>query len=89
MQQHAVRLIGSPAAGGLFALLARLAGVPRSRAEWRLIRRPSFHNSIGELEFDERTAFVTLHRSARGSEPAEKLYQLDVTELTRPAAPAR
>jgi hypothetical protein len=83
-QRQTVRLVGSRAAGAIFALLARLAGVPRSRADWRLIRRPSFHNSIAELELNHRTARVTLHRSATRGENRERLYQLDVTLLTRP-----
>jgi PhoD-like phosphatase len=82
-QRWAVRLIGSGAAAAVLGGLARLAGVERSRADWRFVRRPSFHNSIGELELDGRSARVTLHRSARKDEDRERLHTLDVTELAR------
>ena len=81
LQRRAVRLIGSNAAGAVLGRLARLAGVRPSRADWHLVRRPSFHNSIGELELDRRSARVTLYRSAREGEVRERLHRLDVTEL--------
>ena len=80
-QRRAVRLIGSRAAAAIFRRLARLTGVEPSRADWRLVRQPSFHNSIGELELDRRSARLTLYRSARSDEDPERLSQLDVTEL--------
>jgi hypothetical protein len=86
-QRWAVRLIGSGAAAAALGGLARLAGVERSRADWRLVRRPSFHNSIGELELDGRSARVTLYRSAREGEDRERLHTLDVTELANEPAP--
>jgi hypothetical protein len=82
-QRRAVRLIGSNAAGAVLGGLARLAGVQRSRADWRLVRRPSFHNSLGELELDGRSGRVTLYRSATEGENRERLHRLDVTELAR------
>jgi hypothetical protein len=81
LQRRAVRLIGSNAAGAVLGRLARLAGVRPSRADWHLVRRPSFHNSIGELDLDRRSARVTLYRSAREGEALERLHRLDVTEL--------
>jgi hypothetical protein len=92
LQRRAVQLIGSNAAGTVLGRLARLAGVRPSRADWRLVRRPSFHNSIGELELDGRSARVTLYRSAREGEVRERLHRLDVTELAadeQPTAPTR
>ena len=80
-QRRAVRLIGTGAAAAALGGLARLAGVQRSRADWRFVRRPSFHNSIGELELDGRSGRVTLYRSATASEDRERLHRLDVTEL--------
>jgi hypothetical protein len=62
-------------------LLARLARVPRSRTDWRLIREPSFLNSLGELDLHNRAARVTLYRSAHQGEEPERLYELDTTEL--------
>jgi PhoD-like phosphatase len=87
-QKWAVRLISSGIAAASLRGLARLAGVERSRADWRFVRRPSFHNSIGELELDRRNARVTLYRSAQAGEDWERLHRLDVTELAREHAPA-
>jgi hypothetical protein len=81
VQRRAVRVIGSSAAAAFLRGLARLARVEPSRADWRLVRQPSFHNSIGELELDRRSARVTLYRSARSGEVRERLHRLDVTEL--------
>ena len=81
MQRRAVKMITSPPAAGLTRLLARLAGVPRSRTDWRLIRQPSFHNSLGELHLHERAARATLYRSADSDEDFERLHELDTTEL--------
>ena len=80
-QRRAVRLIGSRPSAAVLARLARLAAVEPARADWSLIRRPSFHNSIGELELDERSARVTLYRSAGEGEETERLYRLDATQL--------
>jgi hypothetical protein len=88
-QRRAVRLIGSRAAAAVLGRLARRAGVEPSRADWRLVRRPSFHNSIGELELDRRSARVTLYRSAGKGEETERLYRLDVTELAADAFDAQ
>ena len=82
-QRRAVRLIGTGAAAAALGALARLAGVERSRADWRFVRRPSFHNSLGELELDGRSGRVTLYRSATEDEDRERLNKLDVTELAR------
>jgi hypothetical protein len=76
-----VRLTGSAVAARAFALLARLAGVPRPPADWRLLRRQSFDNSVGELEFDRRQATVVLRRSAGDGEDPEELQHLHTTIL--------
>jgi hypothetical protein len=80
-QRWAVRAIGSAAAAAVLRRLARLAGVESSSADWKLVRRPSFHNSIGELELDQRSARVKLYRSATSGENNERLYHLDTTDL--------
>jgi len=82
-QRQAVRLIGTGTAAAALGALARLAGVERSRADWRFVRRPSFHNSLGELVLDGRSGRVTLYRSATEDEDRERLNKLDVTELAR------
>ncbi len=84
-QRLAVRLIASRPSAALFGRLARLAGVERSDTDWRLVRRPSFHNSLGELELDARSARVILYRSAGEDEDRERLHRLDVTQLAADA----
>jgi hypothetical protein len=81
-QRRLVRLTGSRPAALVFWLLARLARVPRPSVDWAFVRRPTFDNSIGELELDGRAARVTLRRSAREGEDAERLRLLHVTGLS-------
>ncbi len=80
-ERQIVRLTGSTAAAIVFSSLARLADVPPPSVDWSFLRRPTFVNSIGELELDGRAARVTLRRSARKGENAEQLYPLHVTKL--------
>jgi hypothetical protein len=80
-ERRTVRLTGSKGAGLVFSLLARLAGVPPPSADWKFLRRPTFDNSIGELELAGRLARVILRRSGREGESAEHLHPLHVTEL--------
>ena len=77
-----MRLTGSKGATLLFAFLGRLAHVPPPSADWNFVRRPSFDNAIGELAFERRAANVTLRRSAREREDAERLQLLHATELS-------
>jgi PhoD-like phosphatase len=81
-QRSIVRLTASKGAALVFSLLARLAHVPTPSAKWDFVRRPSFDNSIGELELDRRAAHITLRRSAREGEDPERLHPLHVTELS-------
>jgi hypothetical protein len=83
MQRRAVKMINSRPAVAVNRLLARLARVPSSRTDWRLIRQPSFHNSLGELRLDKRAANATLYRSADQGEDTEQLYELDTTDLAQ------
>jgi hypothetical protein len=92
-QRRVVRLTGSKAAALVFSFLARRAQVPAPSARWDFFHRPCFDNAIGELELDRRAARVTLRRSAREGEDAERLHPLHVAELAgngvsqRPTAP--
>jgi hypothetical protein len=83
MQRRSVKLMTSRPGAAVAGLFARLARVPRSRTDWRLIRRPSYHNSLGELQLHERAAHATLYRSADEDEDRERLYELDTTTLAR------
>jgi PhoD-like phosphatase len=80
-ERRILRLTGSRGAGLVFSRLARLAGVPHPTADWYFVRRPTFDNSIGELELRGRAARVTLYRSGREGESAERLHAPDVTQL--------
>ena len=82
-QRRSVKLITSRPAAALTRLLARLARVSPSRTDWRLIRQPSFHNSLGELHLSDRAARATLYRSAAEGEEPERLYKLDTTDLAQ------
>jgi hypothetical protein len=83
-ERLAVRVTGSRAAERLFAALARRARVDPPSAHWRFVREPTFENSIAELELDERSARVTVRRSPREDEDAERLVELHRTTLTSP-----
>jgi hypothetical protein len=72
-ERRIVEATGSRVAGWLFALLARLAGVPEPSARWQRTRPPSFENALSELVLDERAASVTIRRSPREGEDAERL----------------
>lgn len=80
-ERRIVRSTGSKGAAFVFAWLARLAGVAPPSAEWRYLRRPTFDNSIGELELDGRGARVTIRRSSREGEDVTRLHPLHTTCL--------
>jgi hypothetical protein len=82
-QRRVVRVTGSRLAGAVFSLLARACGVAPPTAVWTLVNGPTFDNSIGELELDERTARVTISRPAarRETGPAlQTLHKLTLSE---------
>jgi hypothetical protein len=80
-ERRIVQATGSRPAGAVFSRLARKARVPEPSASWRFIRRPTYDNSIGELELDARSARVTLWRSPHRREDVERLVPLHRTEL--------
>jgi hypothetical protein len=82
LQRRVVRLTGSRGAAGLFSRLARRGGVDPPTASWRFVRGPSFDNSIGELELNERTAHATIRRTtATGGEPGLRtLHQCTLSQ---------
>ena len=80
-ERRIVHVTGSRAAGVVFSLLAQLAGVPPTSLDWDFVCRPTFDNSIGELELAGRSATVTIRRSAKEGEDAERLRSLHETVL--------
>jgi hypothetical protein len=87
-ERRIVKATGSRLSAALFSRLARGAGVPDPSARWEFVRRPTYENSIGELELDERSARVTVWRSPHQGENAERLVQLHRTELAAELRPA-
>ena len=87
-QRRVVRVTGSRLAGAMFSLLARACGVASPTATWTLVSGPTFDNSIGELELNERTARVTISRPAVRGETGralQTLHQLTLSEEDRTA----
>jgi hypothetical protein len=56
-------------------------GVPAPSASWRFVRRPTYDNSVGELELAARSARVTIWRSPHHGEDVERLVPLHRTGL--------
>jgi hypothetical protein len=81
-ERRIVNMTGSRPAASVFSALARASGVRPPTARWTISTRRTFHNSIGELVLDRRSAHVTLFRSARGPEEGEsrlvRLYDADL-----------
>ncbi len=82
-------------AAAVFSALARACRVPAPSATWEIVSGPTYDNSIGELELDERTADVTIRRaSPTGSgsplesrphpTPVERAGRLRVEETSVP-----
>ena len=87
-QRRVVRVTGSRLAGTVFSLLARACGVAAPTATWTLVNGPTFDNSIGELELNERTAHLTISRPAvrRETGPAlQTLHKLTLSDEERTA----
>jgi hypothetical protein len=62
-ERRVVRLMHTRALAVVVAWLARLAGVKRPTASWKLISGPTFENSIAVLDLDERAARITIRSS--------------------------
>jgi hypothetical protein len=80
LQRRAIRLGGSRVAAAGLSCLARWSGVADVAVEWRFVRGPTFENSIGALELDERTARLTI-RSAGHDEHGPSLAPLHSLSL--------
>jgi PhoD-like phosphatase len=63
LERRVMKATGSRAAATVFSTLARACRVPAPSASWKLLSRPTYDNSIGELVLDERTASVTISRT--------------------------
>ena len=75
-ERRVIRLMASPWTARCTRWLARRAGVVKARAEWDVVDGPTFDNSVGVLEIDERRAAVTISRSALLGDPEDTLHPL-------------
>ena len=62
--------------------LARAAGVKAPSATWRFLSGPTFHNSIGAIDLDGRTASVTIRRSGSDDDESPLLTPVHARDLT-------
>jgi hypothetical protein len=63
MQRRVIRVGASRPAAAVLSRLACRAGVRDIAVEWRFLGGPTFDNSIGSLELDERDARLTISRA--------------------------
>jgi hypothetical protein len=89
-ERRVVRILFSRATGIVAQGMARLAGVRIAPARWRMISGPTFENSIGLIDIDERRARVTIRQSAAASDGTPILMPLQTRDLTgSPVQPRR
>ncbi len=69
--------------------LARTAGVAAPTAKWRVVAGPTFHNSIGAIDVDERTATVSIRQSGTQGDDSPHLERLHDYDLTGASPRAR
>jgi hypothetical protein len=81
-ERRIVQATGSRPAAKLFALLAKLAGVPPPSASWHPVSDESFENVLGELVLEGRAAGATIRRSPREGEDPERLVAERRLELS-------
>jgi hypothetical protein len=75
-ERRVVRLTATRAVAAVMRRVARLAGVERPAADWRLLNGPTFDNSVAVLELDERSSRVTISRSGPEDEEGPTLTEL-------------
>jgi PhoD-like phosphatase len=83
-ERRIVKATGSRIAAKVFAVLAKLAGVPPPSASWTPIRDPTFENTLGELVLEGRSASATIRRSPREGENPDLLVAEQPLALTDP-----
>jgi hypothetical protein len=81
-ERRAIRVLRTGLAERIARLLARTAGVRPPKASWRLVRGPTFDNSIAVLALDERAAQVTISRSGGEEDDGPALQQLHAQQLS-------
>jgi hypothetical protein len=82
-ERRVVRVMHTRALAGIAGGLARLAGVKRPTARWKLVSGPTFDNSIAVLDVDERKAHVTIRSSGTADDDGPLLALLHERVLSR------
>jgi PhoD-like phosphatase len=81
-ERRVIRLFSTGASRVVCRALARAARVRRPDVEWRLVSPVTFDNSVAVLDLDERSARLSIRRSAPeadGEWPLESLLERDLT----------
>ncbi len=81
-ERRSVKLLHTRVVERLMQLAARAAGVRGTGATWRVVRGPTFDNSIAVLTLDERAAHVTISRSGGEDEDGPALAELHTRALS-------
>jgi hypothetical protein len=81
-ERRVVRVMHSRPLAGIAGGLARLAGVKRPTASWKLVSGPTFDNSIAVLDIAERDAHVTIRSSGTADDEGPLLALLHERELS-------
>ena len=88
-ERRVVRILFSRAAGVITRGMALAAGVRAPKAEWRVISGPTFENSLGLIDLDERNARVTIRQSGATGDGRPLLSALQARDLTGAPVPVR
>ena len=86
-ERRVIKLMGTRFAGVAARALARSAGVKAPDVSWQLTSPLTFDNSIAVLQLDERSAHLTIRRSASETAdgwPLESLLERDLTPSRLP-----
>lgn len=86
-ERRVVRVLFSRVAGLVTRVMALAVGVRAPEATWDLISGPTFENSLGVLDLDERRARVTIRQSGAEPDGRPLLSPLQTRDLT--GAPPR
>jgi hypothetical protein len=81
-ERRVVKVLFTRGAAVVTRAMAIAARAPAPDASWRMLSGPTFHNSIGVIDIDERRASVAIRRSGTVVDGAGALDPLHETDLT-------
>ena len=81
-ERYLIRALFTRPARAVSSPIARAAGVRRPEVSWRVLAGPTFHNSVGVVEVEGRTARVAIRRTGVGDEETSLsgLHAIDLTD---------